>query len=88
MLTTVELLNRVKAAYNLPSNYALAKKLCVSSQAVGDYYNKGTTLNDKTAFMVAELLDLNPAYVVACSNMERAEKKEDKNGVSFWMRYA
>lgn len=88
MLKTVELLNRVKAAYHLPSDYALAKKMGISKQSVSDYYNKGSTLNDKTAFIVAELLDLNPAYVVACSNMERAERKEDSVGVSFWMRYA
>jgi hypothetical protein len=88
MLTTLELLNRVKAAYSLDSDYALAKKLGISKQSVSYYYNKGSTLNDKTAFVVADLLELNPAYVVACSNMERAERQEDSVGVSFWMRYA
>lgn len=88
MLTTVELLNRVKAAYDLGSDYALAKKLGVSVQRVSNYMRKKTFLDDKMAFIVAELLDLNPAYVVACSNMERAERKEDKSSVSFWMRYA
>lgn len=88
MLTTVELLNRVKAAYDLRSDYALAKKLGVSAQRVSNYIRKKTFLDDKMSFVVAELLDLNPAYVVACTNMERAERLEDKSSVSFWMRYA
>ncbi len=88
MLTTVELLNRVKAAYDLESDYSLAKKLSITPQAVSKYMKKRSFLDDRVSFIVAELLDLNPAYVVACTNMERAEKKEDKNGVSFWMRYA
>tara|TARA_Y100001938_G_scaffold145145_1_gene221203 strand:- start:1105 stop:1371 length:267 start_codon:yes stop_codon:yes gene_type:complete len=88
MLTTVELLNRVKAAYGLESDYSLAKKLSITPQAVSKYMKKRSFLDDRVSFIVAELLDLNPAYVVACTNMERAEKKEDKNGVSFWMRYA
>ncbi len=88
MLTTVELLNRVKAAYNLPSDYALSKKLGFSRQRISKYYTQGHLLDDQGCFAVAELLDLNPAYVVACVNMERAEKKEDSVGVSFWMRHA
>lgn len=88
MLTTVELLNRVKATYGLESDYSLAKKLSITPQAVSKYMSKRSFLDNRVAVMVAELLDLNPMYVVACTNMERSEKQEDSVGVSFWMRYA
>lgn len=88
MYTTIDLLNRVKAAYGLESDYALAKKMGVSRQRIHKYLRLGSVMDDEAAFIIASLLDLCPAQIVACMHMERAEKMEDKKKVSFWMEYA
>jgi|DeeseametMP0441B_FD_contig_21_1447427_length_523_multi_9_in_0_out_0_1 hypothetical protein len=88
MFKTVDLLNRVKAAYCLESDYATAKKLGITKQAMSRYMNKGYILDDKVAVTVAELLDLEPLQILACMHVERAERKEDTKLISFWMRYA
>tara|TARA_B100002049_G_C15909548_1_gene303404 strand:- start:295 stop:606 length:312 start_codon:yes stop_codon:yes gene_type:complete len=88
MLTTIELLNRVKAAHALPSDYALAKKMGISPQAISRYRSGNGFFDARVSFVVAGLLGMNPAYVIACANMERAEYQEDEKSVSFWMHYA
>jgi transcriptional regulator with XRE-family HTH domain len=87
-MKTLDFIERLKAAYNLPSDYAAAKKLGISKQQVSKIRNNGSTLDDKSAFELAHLLDLDPAYVVACMNLERAEKRQDKELVNFWLAYA
>lgn len=88
MLKTIELLEQVKAAYGLPSDYALAKKLGLTRGAVSKYRCQGTTLDDKVAIEIAELLDLNPLSVVASMHAERAERQNDETLISFWSHYA
>lgn len=88
MLKTIELIERLKAAYGLPSDYAAAKKLGITCQAISKYRNKGTSLDDKVAVEIAELLDLNPLMVVASMHVERAERQNDKALISFWSHYA
>lgn len=88
MLRTVELLERVKAAYGLPSDYALAKKLGLTRSAISHYKCKGTTLDDRMALEIAELLELNPMLVMASMHIERAERQNDKNLIDFWSQYA
>lgn len=88
MFKTVELIDKVKTLYHLPSDYAAAKKIGVSTQAVSKYRNNHTFLDDKAAFKIAELLELDPAQVLACANIERAERQGDKNLIEFWQRYA
>ena len=52
-------------------------------------YRSGNGFFDaRVSFVVAGLLGMNPAYVIACANMERAEYQEDEKSVSFWMHYA
>lgn len=88
MFKTIDLLNRVKAAYSLPSDYALAKKIGISKQAVSRYMKNGAVMDDKVAFTVSELLNLNPAQVVACMHVERAQNAHDEKLVNFWVRFA
>lgn len=71
METTNELLDKVKARYGLPSDYALAAKLGMSRERISKYRTIGGALADENALKVAELLDLNPGYVLACMEAER-----------------
>ncbi|WP_416308549.1 XRE family transcriptional regulator [Neptunicella sp. SCSIO 80796] len=88
MLKTTDLLDKLKAAYNLPSDYAIAKKLGVKPSCVSRYRNHGGTFDDSIALEVAELLELNPLSVVASMHAERAERSHDNNAFSFWREYA
>ncbi len=88
MIKTITLLDTLKAAYGLTSDYQLAKKLCIKRATVSRYRNGLSFLDDKTSFEVAELLELDPAFVVACANLERAERLDDEKAITFWKQYA
>jgi predicted transcriptional regulator len=88
MFKTNDLLNRLKAVYGLQSDYALAKKIGISRQAVSKYRTLTRTLDDCVAVEVAELLELNPFQVLASMQLERAERNKDEKMVSIWREYA
>lgn len=71
METTNELLDAVKQAYNLPSDYALAKKLKIRASAISGYRHGRSSLAESIAMNVAELLELDPGYVLASMEAER-----------------
>lgn len=78
MKTSIEFMEDVKALYCLPSDYALAKKIGLSQQAVGKYRKFGTSFDDTTALRVASLLKIEPAVVVASAHAQRAKTPEEK----------
>jgi len=88
MIKTITLLDTLKAAYSLTSDYQLAKKLGVKTATVSRYRNGLSFLDDRTAFEVSELLELEPSFVVACANLERAERQNDQDSINFWKQYA
>lgn len=73
METTRELLDQVKARYELPSDYALAKKLGMSRERISKYRTTGGALGADAALKVAQLLDLDAGYVLACMEAERTD---------------
>ena len=87
-MTTITLMNWLKAAYNIKSDYQLAKKLNVKPQTISRYMLGQSFLDDKMSFEVAELLELEPALIVACVNLERAERQGDAKLIEFWEQYA
>lgn len=66
-----ELLDAVKTWFDLPSDYALAKHLDVSQQALASMRKTG--LSDSRALQIATLLKLNPSEVLAAIHAERAK---------------
>lgn len=87
MITTLELINQLKTAYSLPSDYAVCKKLGVSRNLVNNYKVKGSCMDDTTAVKVAELLELDPFEVIASMHFERAQKKGNQKELEFWKQY-
>lgn len=85
MKTTIEFLSAVKNKYDLPSDYALAGKLELSRASISRFMNGKDNLGDETAMRVADLLDLDPAHVVACIHAERAKTEKEKK---MWERFA
>ena len=67
------------------TDYALAKLLEKNPSSFTHYRNRGVTFDDQTAVKVAELLDIDPAVVMADMHAERAKDKEVKK---IWLRVA
>jgi len=78
MNTTCDFLDAIKARHNLPSDYALSAKLGITRQCMSRYRQKSDYLGDSTAIRVAELLEIDPAIVVAAAHQERSKKPEEK----------
>lgn len=78
MNTTIEFLDAVKSKHGVVSDYALAKVLGVKQQTVNCYRHKNVALGDETAIRVAELLELEPATVLAAVHAERAKTEKEK----------
>ena len=72
MKTTVQYLDALKARLDLPSDYAAAKVLGVTRQAVSKYRNGLSVFDENTAIRAAELLSLDPLEVIAACKAESA----------------
>lgn len=84
METTRELLERAREACAPPTYYRLAKVLGVSQARVSQW-KAGHTFGDEMAVKVAELIGLDPAYVLACVQAERTTDGEARRA---WARLA
>lgn len=79
MNTTIDFLEALKAKTGLSSDYALAKKLKITRAAVSKYRQKRTTFDDSTALTAAEILEVEPATVLAAVHAERAKTEAEKS---------
>ena len=79
MKTTAQWLDAVKARLELPSDYAAAKVLGVTRASVSSWRNGRTTFDDDTAFLVAEILDVNPLEVMVSSRAERSKNDDQRH---------
>lgn len=84
VLNTNQFLNKVAQRHDLQSDYQIAKKIQVSRQQIS-LYRKGATFGDNVAIRVAALLDMDPAYVLACTAAERSKEQATKDA---WERAA
>jgi transcriptional regulator with XRE-family HTH domain len=84
-MTTIELLDRVKARHGLTSDYQLAKHMGWTCQTVSDYRNRRRSLGEASALQVAAALDVDPGYVLAVTAAERAQSAAVR---SAWERAA
>ena len=75
---TCDFLNAVKARHGIESDYQLAKKLGFTPQMVSRYRVGKDQLSDSAAIKVANLLEIDPAIVLASVHAERAKAPEEK----------
>lgn len=87
MYTSIDLVERLKAAYGLASDYAAAKKLSISQTSITNWRNEKTVMDEEIALEMAELLELDPLEVVASIHIERATKTGKKSVIDFWTKY-
>lgn len=72
-MKTVELIDAVRERHHLPSDYAAAALLGLTRSQLSRYRNGKDFLGDEQAAKVAELLEMDAGYVVACVHAERAK---------------
>lgn len=78
MRTTTEFLDAVKCLKELNSDYSLAPVLGITRSQVSRFRNGKDFLGDSTAIKIAELLEIDPAFVIACAHAERAKESTEK----------
>lgn len=83
MTEAANLLDKVKKAKNWTSDYQCAKGLDISTQAVSKIRNGGGVGND-LAWKIAEILNKEPAEIIAEVEAIRAEKAGDQAKAAVW----
>ena len=78
MQTTLEFIDALKARHGLDSDYAIAKLLDITRASLSSYRTGKTHFSDDVAIRVAELLELDAGYVMACIASERARSPQVK----------
>ena len=78
MKTTIDYLEELKTKRNLPSDYAISKLLGVSHTRVSNYRVGRSHFDDEMALKVAELLEIDPAEVLAAMQAERTKCPQAK----------
>lgn len=80
MITTIELLDTLKSELDLPSDYAVAKLLNVSPQAVSKWRN-GKAMSEDHAIIAARLLKLDEDMVILSNLVERQTNEQAKETI-------
>lgn len=78
MKTTVDFLDAVKKKHGLTSDYQLSKLMGCTHSSISGYRHGKSKMDEDTACKVAELLNLEPGYVLSCIAAERAKSPEAK----------
>jgi predicted transcriptional regulator len=71
-----EWIDRVKSERGIASDYAAAKLLGISKQAISTYRAKGSTLDEEASIVIAKELGISPAGVVLDQTAERTKTPE------------
>ena len=76
-MKTIDYIETIKKTNNV-SYYRIAKMLDVNHSTISGYKNKRRFFDEDTSIKVAELLNINPAIVLADISAERAKKRKTK----------
>lgn len=85
MKTTADFLDAMRAKLDLPSDGKLADYLGMHRQHVSRYRVLGGSFDDEMSIRVADILDIDAAYVVACMHYQRTKVASEKK---LWERIA
>ena len=85
MKTAADFLDDLRAKFGLTSDYQLAKLLGMAPQQVCRYRRARSTFDDTTAARIAGMLKVEPGYVAACMNAQRAQTDQARR---MWERAA
>jgi len=85
MKNTADFLDALRVKLDLPSDGQLADHLGLHRQYISRYRRLTVTFDDEMAMHVADMLEIDPAFVVACMHAQRAKRTEEKQ---LWERIA
>jgi plasmid maintenance system antidote protein VapI len=74
--TTTDLIDAVKEAKGIQSDYGLAKRLGVLPQTISNYRHGRTQMADEIAVAMAAMIDRAPAPILAQLAADRAKSSE------------
>ena len=74
--TSTDLLDEVRKARSISSDYAMAKYLDVQPQTISNYRHGRSQMSDEIAVAMAALIDRAPAPILAQLASERAKSPE------------
>ena len=83
-MKSAQLLDQARQVANLPSDYAVAKRLGISSQIVSEWRHARKYPGALATFQLAEMAKRNPAEVIAEIELERAERAGRPGQVESW----
>lgn len=76
-------IDRVKTAKNWESDYRVAKELGFSRNTIGNFRSgRSPTMDEDTAFKVAQALGINPAGIIVDQCAERSKLPEVRASLS------
>lgn len=85
MENTSDFLDALRVKLDLPSDGRLAVYLGMQRQYMSKYRTLGHTFDDAMSLRVADILEIDPAYVLACMHHQREKNEEVKK---VWERLA
>lgn len=85
MKNTAYFLDALRAKLNLPSDGRVADYLGMHRQHVSHYRTLNGTFSDDMSIKVAQILEIEPAFVIACMHHQRAKTTAERN---VWERLA
>lgn len=80
-MKSTEYLDAVRSKLQLPSDYALAKVLGITREAVSALRNEKTSMGIETASKIGEILNIDGHVIYANGQIERAKTQEMRQ---FW----
>lgn len=82
-MRSINYLGLAKERLNVKSGNVLAKRLGITQQAISLYESGKRTIDNYTAFKLAEILEIDPMEIIATAEAER-EKDETKR--DYWRK--
>lgn len=85
MHTSAEFLDLIRERQSLPSDYAIAPMLGITTAAVSRYRGCKEAFSDKMAERVADLVKMDEAYILACAHAQRSKSPKSRTA---WAKLA
>ena len=84
-MNTIDFIEQIKKRHGVESDYAVKKLLGLKSSTMSSYRTGRSHFSDEVCVRVAELLELDPSYVLSCIY---AERTNNKNIATIWRKAA